>query len=57
MLAVIGGTGLNDLDKLDGFERRGTEQFRSRYADEPVDVGVFLFTPPRQRSCGASPPY
>jgi hypothetical protein len=34
MLAVIGGTGLNDLDKLDGFERLRTEQLASRYAGE-----------------------
>lgn len=43
MLAVIGGTGLNDLDKLDGFERLRTEQLSSRYAGEPVDVGVFAY--------------
>lgn len=41
MLAVIGGTGLNDLDKLEGFERRRTEQLVSRYAEDLVAVGVF----------------
>ena len=43
MLAVIGGTGLNDLDKLDDFERLRTEQVASSYAVNSVEVSVFSF--------------
>ncbi len=52
MLAVIGGTGLNTLDAIDGFVRVRSERVATRYGAEPVVVDVvecgeqtLLFTP------------